>query len=137
VSFDIKGGTQTVYSCENCGWCQTEKHFGEGQACLLCGGDGNKISEIQPSVGMSDFKYRELLTRLEEDSDGVGSTTVENIEEHFDEGDDFLDAAEAAYQEMEYDGLTAVKGVGDASAKSIALTMAEREGWENGAIFEM
>jgi NAD-dependent DNA ligase len=85
---------------------------------------------------MSDFKYRGLLTSLEEEADGVGSATIANIEQHFEEGDDFLDAAEAAYQEMEYDDLLAIDGVGEASAKSIALTMADKEGWEDGAIFE-
>lgn len=135
MSFDIKGGTETIYSCEDCGWCQTEKHFGEGQTCLMCGGDGQKIREIQPSVGMSDFKYRELLAALNENADGVGDTTVENIEQHFEEGDDFLDAAEAAHQERELGELQSVDGVGEASAKSIALTIADSEGWEDGAIF--
>jgi hypothetical protein len=136
MSFNIKGGTEEVWSCVECSWCQTKKHFGEGPTCLMCGGEGEKISEIEPSVGMSDFKYRELLTSLKENADGVGAGTVENIESHFEEGDDFLDAAEAAHQEMEMSALEAVDGVGSASAKQIALTIADKEGWEDGAIFQ-
>ncbi len=136
MSFDIKGGTEEVWSCTECSWCCTKKHFTDDSTCVFCGGDGEKISEIQPSVGMSDFKYRQLLTQLNEAADGVGDTTVENIEQHFEEGDDFLDAAEIAYQEMEYDDLLAVNGVGEASAKSIALTIADHEDWDDGAIFQ-
>lgn len=85
---------------------------------------------------MSSFKYRELLERLKEDAAGVGGATVANIEQHFEEGEDFRDAAEAGYQEMKFDDLKAVDGVGHASAKEIALTIADEEGWENGAIFQ-
>lgn len=136
MSFTIEGRAKEVYACKNCGWCQIEKHFGDDTTCLMCGGDGHKVQEIQPSTGMSSFKYRQLLERLEEDAAGVGAATVENIEQHFEEGDDFLDAAEVAHQEMEYDDLLAVDGVGEASAKEIALTIADEEEWENGAIFE-
>jgi hypothetical protein len=136
MSFTIEGGVKKVYACNDCGWCQIEKHFGEEQTCLMCGGDGRKVEEIQPSTGMSNFKYRELLERLEEDAAGVGAATVANIEQHFEEGDNFRDAAEAGYREMEFDDLIAVDGVGQASAKEIALTIADEEGWENGAIFQ-
>lgn len=103
----------------------------------MCGGPAQKVREIQPSVGMSDFKYRKLLAALEESADGVGAATVENIEQHFDEGDDFLDAAEVAHQERELGELKSVDGVGEASAKSIALTIADHEGWDDGAIFQL
>ena len=139
MSFNIEGGVRKVYSCTECGWCQTEKHFvssSDDLQCGLCGGPAEKIEEIQPSTGMSSFKYRELLERLKEDAAGVGGATVANIEQHFEEGEDFRDAAEAGYQEMKFDDLKAVDGVGHASAKEIALTIADEEGWENGAIFQ-
>jgi len=136
MSFTIEGGVKKVYACNDCGWCQIEKHFGDDKTCLMCGGEGRKVQEIQPSTGMSNFKYRELLERLEEDAAGVGAATVANIEQHFEEGDNFRDAAEAGYREMEFDDLIAVDGVGQASAKEIALTIADEEGWEDGAIFE-
>jgi hypothetical protein len=137
MSFDIEGATQDVLMCEECHWCQTKKHFADGPSCTMCGGSGEKIDEVQPTVGMTDFKYRELLAALEEDADGVGAGTVENIEQHFEEGDDFLDAAEAAYMEVELSGLTDVDGVGNSSAKQIALTIADREDWDEGGLFVM
>ena len=139
MSFTIEGGTKEVWQCEDCGWCQTRKHFAESDgsiSCLLCGSSAEVIETIQETVGMSDFKYRELLSTLEEEADGVGAATVTNIEQHFDDGDDFLDAAKDAYQDLDTDILKEVSGVGQSSAKQIALTMAESEGWENGAIFE-
>lgn len=135
MSFNIKGGVEEVWTCDSCTYCSTKKHFREGPACPLCDISAHKIGEQEPNTGMSDFKYRRLLDDLREDADGVGAATVENIEQHFEEGDDFLDAAEAAYQEMELDTLKAVEGVGQASVKTIALTIAESEGWENGALF--
>jgi ERCC4-type nuclease len=135
MSFTINGAVEDVYSCDECSYCSTEKHFRDDGSCVLCNGSSTKISEIEPTTGMSDFKYRQLQELLEEDAAGVGATTVENITEHFDEGQDFLDAAEAAYQEMELAELEAVDGVGNASAKEIALTVAEHESWEDGALF--
>ena len=139
MSFTIKGGTTEVWQCEDCGWCQTKKHFaasGGSISCLLCGSAASVIDEIEETVGMSEFKYRELLSALEEDADGVGAATVSNIEQHFDDGDDFLDAAEQAYKELDTDALKAVDGIGQASAKEIGLTIAEVEDWDDGAIFE-
>jgi len=130
--------TEEVWSCTECIWLSTKRHCkstDDGPACVLCGSPCKKSKTITKSTGMSDFKYRELLSHLEEDADGVGAATVENIQEYFEEGDDFLDAAEAAHQEMELGELQSVDGVGEASAKSIALTIADEEGWENGAIF--
>lgn len=135
MSFDIKGAVQEIFTCSDCTYCSTERHFIDGEHCPLCRSDAEKIGEQEPNLGISDFKYRQLLDRVEDDADGVGSATVENIEQHFDEGDDFLDAAEVAYREMEFDELTDVSGIGEQSAKSIALTIAEAEGWEDGALF--
>jgi len=135
MSFTITGGAEEVWSCDNCSFCSTKKHFADGPSCILCSSDATKISEIEPSQGMSDFKYRKLLDTLAEDASGVGSATIDNIRDHFEEGDDFLDAAEAAYQDKELSQLTAVSGVGKASAKEIALTIAEHESWEGGALF--
>lgn len=139
MSFTITGGVTEVWQCTECGWCQSKKHFPTGEdgiECHLCHSSAEKIEEIEPTQGMSDFKYRELLTTLEEETSGVGAATVENIRQHFEEGNEFRDAAKSAHQKMETDSLEAVSGVGQSSAKAIALTIADEEGWENGAIFE-
>jgi ERCC4-type nuclease len=86
---------------------------------------------------MSALKYQQLLARLEDDATGVGAGTVANIRDHFESGDDFLDAAEVAYQEMEFDALEAVDGIGQSSAKEIGLTIADEEGWSDGALFSL
>jgi hypothetical protein len=140
MSFDIDGAVQTVYSCDSCGWCQIEKHFasgGDGLRCTMCNSPATAIDEITERAGMSDFRYRQLLDELEENASGVGSATVESIEQHFEDGDDFLDAVEAAYQEIELAELEAVDGVGTQSAKEIATTVAAHEDWDNGALFVM
>jgi Holliday junction resolvasome RuvABC DNA-binding subunit len=98
----------------------------------LCNAPAQPIDEIEQSTGMSSFKYRELLDYLEEDVQGVGTGTTLSLDNYFENGDDFLDAAEAAYQERAYDCLTAVDGVGEATAESIALGLAEKEGWSGG-----
>jgi len=126
--------TEEVWSCTECIYCSTKKHFRDGQKCPLCNSDAEKLRTIKKSTGMSDFKYRELLSRLEEDADGVGAGTVSNIEEHFG-GDEFLDAAEDAYQNVNLSALEEVSGVGESSAKQIAITIADEEGWEDGALF--
>jgi len=131
--------TEEVWSCTECIWLSTKRHCkstDDGPACVLCGSPCKKSKTITKSTGMSDFKYRELLSRLEEDADGVGAGTVSNIEEHF-EGDEFLDAAEDAYQNVNLSALQDVSGVGEASAKQIAITVADEEGWEDGALFVM
>ena len=130
--------SQEVWSCTECIWLSTKKHTrktSEGPACVLCFALCEKVRTITKSTGMSDFKYRQLLERIGEDADGVGAATVTNIESHFEEGDDLLDAAEKAYQEMDMSALEAVDGVGRASATQIAITIADEEGWENGSLF--
>jgi hypothetical protein len=137
MSFTIDGATQTVYACQDCSWCQIERHFvsdGDSLICTLCGGSAEIVDEIQPSVGMSDFKYRNLLSILEEETPGVGPATIEHIEQHFDDGDDFLDAVEDAFRELDYDGLTAVDNIGSATAREIAITIGAEEDWDGGAI---
>lgn len=136
MKFNIEGGVEEIYSCTECMYVSTKKHFPESMECPLCFNNSEKINEIEETVGMADFKYRKLLDKLEEDAAGVGSSTVESIENHFDDGDDFLDAAEQAYKELELSALTEVSGVGESSGKEIGLTMAEEEGWEEGAIFQ-
>ena len=135
MSFDIQGGTRDIYSCKECMYLSTEKHFPDSMECPLCFSDTEKIDQIEETVGMSEFEYRKLLTLVEEEASGVGSATVEKIEQHFENGDDFLDAAECAYKELELDELQEVSGIGKSSAKEIALTVADDEGWEDGAIF--
>lgn len=131
---------QEVWTCTECTYISLKKHFRSSEsnpACPMCRSPATKERMVEQSAGMSDFKYRQLRQQLNEAADGVGSATIANIEQHFEDGDDFLDATERAYRKMEYDGLMAVDGVGQSSAKSIALTIAAHEGWENGAIFAM
>lgn len=130
--------TKEIWSCTECIWRSTKKHCRStegGQLCGFCHSPCEKVKTITKSTGMSDFKYKELLTVLKEDASGVGDTTVTNIENHFESGDEFLESAEDAYTELDMSALTEVSGVGKASAKQIALTIADEQGWENGALF--
>ena len=124
-----------VWSCTECIYCSTKKHFSDGPSCPLCFSDATKIEEQEQTLGMSEFEYRKILTIIEEEASGVGAATVTNIENHFENGDDFVDAAEVAYKQLALDDLQSVKGVGKSSAKEIALTVADDQGWEDGAIF--
>lgn len=136
MSFTFEKDAQQVYRCDDCGWIQTKTHFRAGPNCTMCNSPASKVRETESSTGMSDFKYRELLTSVEDDADGVGSATVENIEQHFSDGDDFLDAANEAYNKLKTDALQSVHGVGHTSARQIALVVADVQGWSDGAIFE-
>jgi len=140
MKFNIEGRTQTVYACNDCGWCQIKKNFiknGQELACGLCKGPADPVDEIQHSTGMSNFGYRQLLKTLEQNTDGVGSATVNNIEQHYDNPDNFLSAAKKAYQEMEFEELKQVNGIGDETVQNIALTVADEQEWDNGAIFQL
>jgi len=135
MKFDIAGATEDIYSCTSCSYCSTKRHFVSSEEqlrCILCKSPVEQIDTIEPSTGMSAFKYRQLLDYLEEEVSGVGTGTKLSLDNHFDDGDDFLDAAEAAYQERAYERLTAVDGVGESTAESIALGLAEKEGWSGG-----
>jgi hypothetical protein len=77
--------------------------------------------------------YRGLLDYIRENADGVGNATIENIEDFFDDGDAFIDAVEQAYRNRNWEELTCVKGIGRASAEKIALAIAEKRKWEDGA----
>jgi len=135
MSFTINGGTTTVWSCTECGYCSTKRHFAESDdtvLCILCNSSAQPIDEIEQSTGMSSFKYRQLLDYLEDEVRGVGTGTKLSLDNHFENGDDFLDAAEAAYQERAYERLTVVDGVGEATAERIVLGLAEKEGWSGG-----
>jgi len=135
MSFTINSGTTTVWSCTECCYCSTKRHFAKSDdtvLCILCNAPAQPIEEIEQSTGMSSFKYRQLLDYLEEEVQGVGTGTKLSLDNHFENGDDFLDAAEAAYRERAYERLTAVDGVGEATAERIALGLAEKEGWSGG-----
>lgn len=124
-----------VWSCTECIYCSTKNHFGsneDGPVCPLCRAPAEKNRTIQKSTGMSDFKYRQIQDYLVEDVSGVGTGTVESLVEHFEDGDDFLNAARAAYDDRAWDRLACVSGVGESTAKNIALGMAESEGWSGG-----
>lgn len=127
--------TKEVWTCTECTYLSTKRHFRSGEDgpnCVMCNAPAKKQRTISKQAGMSAFKYRMLLDYLEDEVTGVGSGTVSSIESHFESGDDFIDAAEAAYQDREWDALSCVDGVGKSTAESIALGLAEREGWEDG-----
>lgn len=133
MSFEFSDGESTVrqiYSCTECIYVSTARHFDDGD-CPLCGSPARKSGMQRSQSGVSAMKYRMLLDHIEEHASGVGAATVSNIEEAFD-GDEFLDVAEDAYQNADYDALTDVSGVGESTAESIALAVADEEGWEGG-----
>jgi|APHM01.1.fsa_nt_gi hypothetical protein len=135
MNFDITGAKQKIYTCTECNYCSTKQHFKSDTNephCILCEARAEQIDTIEPTTGMSAFKYQELLEYLAEEVGGVGTGTKLSIENHFEDGDDFLNAADAAYQEQEYENLTEVDGVGESTAESIALGIAEKEGWSGG-----
>jgi Holliday junction resolvasome RuvABC DNA-binding subunit len=99
----------------------------------LCRSAATKVDELEESDEMSSFQYRQLLNYLSDNVSGVGDSTVTAIEESFEDGDSFLDAAERAYRDRAWSELTQVSGVGESTAEKIALGIADRNGWENGA----
>ena len=133
MKFDIQGGTVSIWSCNNCLFNSTKEQFGDGPTCPFCFGGASKLEEIEPQFGMSPFMYRGLLDYIRENADGVGSATIENIEDFFDDGDAFIDAVEQAYRNRNWEELTCVQGIGRASAEKIALAIAEKRHWEDGA----
>ncbi|AGM11522.1 hypothetical protein M199_gp144 [Halogranum tailed virus 1] len=42
-NFKDADGKQVVYSCQECIYCSTRKHFREDGTCVLCGGESKKI----------------------------------------------------------------------------------------------
>jgi hypothetical protein len=126
---------QQIYSCTECIYVSTERHFHEtsdGIVCPLCRSPVEKSGEQQQNSGMSSFQYRQMLNSLQDNCTGVGSATVDAIESEFESGDDFLDAANDAYENQSYDRLTPVSGVGESTARKICLHVADIKGWENG-----
>lgn len=129
---DNEPDEQEIWRCLDCGWLCTKRHFRDGPTCSLCNGDAEQIGTQTNSNEMATFKYQQLLTYLSEDVDGVGATTIDNIKDAFESGDEFLDACRAAYDEQAYDELTHIGGIGESTARTIALGIADEEEWEDG-----
>lgn len=137
MGFTITDGdgniSQQVWSCTDCTYCSTKKHFRDGQTCPLCDSDAEQISTITQSTGMPDYKYTEILNYLQENCGGIGPKTVEHIREAFPEGDEFVEACKDAYENGNYAPLTEIDGIGKSYARGkLALGLAEKKGWEDG-----
>src|SRR6056297_1702702 len=100
---------QNVRSCNDCIYVSTERHFTKnGNRCPLCKGESTinrKIDRSGPDVSDS-----ELLSRVTAVA-GVGSATFDALRDTFD-GDDFVDACRAAYEDRDTSALESVDGVG-------------------------
>jgi hypothetical protein len=126
--------TDEIWKCVSCGWISTKKHFRDGPSCSYCYSSAEQIGKQESRTGMPAYRYRQLLERLEETTAGVGPSTTDSIQDYFEEGDQFIDAAQSAYENGDLDTLTDVDGVGDSTAESIALAIADRRNWENGLL---
>lgn len=131
---DTGPDTEEIWKCTSCGWISTKKHFRDGPRCSRCDATATKIREQAAQTGMSSHKYRLILEELEEKTSGVGPSTTNSIHEHFEDGDTFIDAAQLAYNNGSVSPLTEVDGVGESTAESIALAIADRRNWENGLL---
>lgn len=138
MSFDLKNEdgerVRKIYSCQECIYASTENHFRdteEGLQCSLCKGDAEQIDTLTEHSGMPPHQWRNILDYLEREVEGVGTTTVLSLREHF-EGEDFIEASIKSYDNRDFTEITAVDGIGDNTAEQIALGMAELKGWEDG-----
>lgn len=140
MSFKFKEGdniVEQVYSCQDCIFCSTRKHFGDDDdgepVCPLCRGPAEKSRTIKRKDGMRDAEYQKILDWLQENRGGIGPTTVENIRDEFPNGDDFLEACEKAYHNGEYEPLMEIDGIGEGYARhKLALGLAEYKDWSGG-----
>jgi hypothetical protein len=136
MSFKFKGtAKKEVWSCTNCIYVSTKKHFRETDSdvrCTLCNAPARNAKTIEQEMGMSSFEYQTLLEQVGE-TKGVGSATIDRIEDAYDEGDDFVSVCKLAYEKGNYDKLSELKGVGESTARDICLRVADERGWENGA----
>lgn len=123
-----------ILSCKQCIYLSTKKHLPENESCPLCNSDTEIIGEQKERTGMPPYKYNSLLSYLEEEVSGVGLSTVDSIREHFEDGDDFLDATRDVYDNQEVERLSCVSGVGSSTSENIAKGIARKEGWSGGLI---
>ena len=140
MPFDITNGDgetiQTIYSCTKCIYCSPRKHLSEvngKNVCTMCESAVEKSRTITQSDGISSLAYRQLLQELEDNVSGVGNGTINNIDEHFNNGDEFIDAVERAYNNRDFSELSCISGIGESKARAIALAVAEQRGWEGGS----
>ena len=127
--------TKEIWSCTECMWLSTKSHCPseDGQiVCGLCRSPCEQTNTVTESTTMPEFKYRDLLSVVKESASGVGGSTIGAIDEHFENGDEFVDSVKECYQSGNYGSLTQISGVGEATAENIALALAEEEDWEGG-----
>lgn len=139
MSFTFTDGdniVENVYSCTECIFCSTEKHFGsvDGElVCPLCRSVAEKSRTVERKDGMRDAEYQKILDWLQENRGGIGPTTVDNIRDEYPNGDDFLEACEQAYRNGKYEPLTEIDGIGKGYARNkLALGLAEYKDWSDG-----
>lgn len=124
-----------IWSCTECTYVSTKRHFHNDDdiRCPLCHSIAQQSSTLTQSKSMSDFQYRRILNWLQEEKSGIGDAIISNIRDEFPEGDDFVDTCKHAYEEAEYDELTAIGGVGESTArKKLANGLAEYKDWSGG-----
>jgi len=128
----LDDGEEEIWQCTECSWTCTKRHFRQGSRCSLCHGKAEKIGVQESSNEMPAFQYQQILSHLDENVAGVGSVTIDNIKDAFENGDDFLDVVRDAYETQAYEPLTDISGIGESTARKIALGMADERGWEDG-----
>jgi hypothetical protein len=129
---DDEPDEEEIWRCTECGWLSTKRHFRDGPRCSLCHSRAEQIGVQENSNEMPAFQYQQILTYLDDEVSGVGSATIDNIKDAFENGDDFLDVVRDAYDEQAYEPLTDISGIGESTARKIALGMADERGWEDG-----
>ena len=123
---------EEIWRCTECGWLCTKRHFRDGPRCSFCNSEAEQIGVQENSNEMPAFQYQQILTYLDDEVSGVGSATIDNIKDKFENGDDFLNVVRDAYDEQAYGPLTDISGIGESTARKIALGMADERGWEDG-----
>lgn len=122
---------QDLLKCTECGFIQVERHFDNGSCPMCHEGEAETVRTIESRTGMSNFQYRRLLNAVQTKADGVGDSIIENIRDEYN-GDEFLDNCRNSYDEQNWSGLTAISGVGDSTARKIALAVADIRDWSGG-----
>lgn len=78
-------------------------------------------------------RYDELLDFLQAEYGGIGPARIEAIREEFPEGEEFIAACRAAYDDRETEALERIHGIGRGYAlHKLGLGAAEFFGWEGG-----
>ena len=82
---------------------------------------------------MDETAYTELLGWIAAEYGGIGPVTIDSIRETFPDGDAFVSACRAGYNDLALDALTEIHGIGEGYARhKLAMGAAEYYGWEDG-----